>query len=80
MTASEVSMSTVNTVILTPPIESKNVSSFLWTSGDGRGLGLRLYMERGLTPPKLLSKSGETRVENPVCLICFGDSVDNDAV
>lgn len=88
-------MSVVNTVIFTPPIESKNVSSFLWTGADGKGgerrLRLKLYVGerggggretkgRGLTPPKVLSKSGEARVKNPVCLICFSDSVDDNAV
>lgn len=44
-------MSIVNTVIFTPPIESKNVSSFLWTGADGKGeerrLGLNLYVGEG---------------------------------
>lgn len=50
--------------------------------GEKERLGLNLYVGGGgrLTPPKVLSKSGEARVENPVCLICFGDSVDDNAV
>lgn len=52
-------------------------------------LELRVYIRGGIgggekrvgrTPTKVLSKSGEARVENPVCLVCFGDTVDDDAV
>lgn len=59
-------------------------------STEGRGLlGLSMYIRGGIgggekrvgrTPTKVLSKSGEARVENPICLVCFGDTVDDDAV